>query len=139
MECGELTALRPLAEVAYGAVADSGPPMVIGGRTSDTALFVIHGPHILDEMKLFVPQCPQRTQPRGPPCRHIVSCVTIPLGLPQKNGSMIFALASSCQPPTMITSVARRAAQSSFLLRWVLLRTSAAMAASSAEARSPIG
>src|ERR1039458_5825298 len=65
MECGESTVLRPLAEVAYGAVADSGPPMVIGGRTSDTALFVIHGPHILDEMKLFVPQCPQRIQARA--------------------------------------------------------------------------
>ena len=73
-----------------------------------------------------------------PCCTQSFSCVTIPLGWPQKNGSMIFALVSSCQPPRTITSVAMRAVQSSVRRRRVLLRTSAATAASSAAARSPI-
>ena len=41
-----------------------------------------------------------------PCCTQAFSCLTIPLGCPQKNGSMIFALVSSCQPPMTITSVA---------------------------------
>ena len=73
-----------------------------------------------------------------PCCTQSFSCLTIPLGWPQKNGSMIFALVSSCQPPMMITSVAMRAPQIHIRRRRVLLPMSAATAASSAAARSPI-
>ena len=73
-----------------------------------------------------------------PCCTQAFSCLTIPLGWPQKNGSMIFALVSSCQPPMTITSVAMRAPQIQIRRRRVLLPMSAATAASSPAARSPI-
>ena len=59
---------------------------------------------------LNVTQICSQIEPYSVPCcTQSFSCLTIPLGWPQKNGSTIFALVSSCQPPMMITSVAMRA------------------------------
>ena len=88
---------------------------------------------------LNVAQICSQIEPYSVPCcTQLPSCLAIPLGWPQKNGSTIFALVSSCQPPMMITSVPMRAAHIRIRRLRVLLRMSAATAASSPAARSPI-
>ena len=60
-----------------------------------------------------------------------LSCVTIPLGWPQKNLSTTFALVRSCQPPMMRIASNARAPQTASLRCLARLRARAAIVASS--------
>ena len=58
---------------------------------------------------LIVIQICSQSVPNAVPCSaQYLSFVTTPLGCPKKNGSTIFQVVNSCQPPTMITNTAAR-------------------------------